>query len=52
MIDSVKDLLARDLIERKETEWRPPLLVVPKPCGGLRTVIDYRGLNEMTIPDS
>jgi hypothetical protein len=52
MMDSVKDLLARDLIERKETEWRAPLLVVPKPYGGLRTVIDYKGLNEMTIPDS
>jgi hypothetical protein len=52
MMDSMKDLLAWDLIEKKETEWRAPLLVVPKPCGGLRTVIDYRGLNEMTILDS
>jgi hypothetical protein len=37
-MNRVKDLLARDLIERKETEWRAPLLVVPKPCGGLSLI--------------
>ena len=48
----VRDLHGRDMVERGESEWRAPLLVIPKPGGGWRTVVDYRGLNAQTIPES
>ena len=49
----VRELLRRGMIERSNSEWRAPLLVVKKPSGeGWRVVSDFRGLNERTIPDS
>jgi hypothetical protein len=50
--EMVKDLLERDLIEAGNPEWRAPLMVVPKPDGSWRVVVDYRGLNDLTIPDT
>jgi hypothetical protein len=48
----VKDLLKCDMIEAGNPEWRAPLMVVLKPDGSWRVVVDYRGLNELTIPDT
>ena len=49
MQKTVMDLVTRDMIEKGESEWRAPLLVIPKPGGGWRVVVDYRGLNKQTI---
>ena len=39
------------LIEQTDSgAWASPALLVKKPSGGYRLVIDYRGLNAMTIP--
>jgi hypothetical protein len=37
-------------IRSSTSSFSAPVLVVPKPGGGLRMVIDYRGLNLRTIP--
>jgi hypothetical protein len=50
--DAVKDLMDRGLVKKGWSPWLAPMMVVPKPDGGWRTVIDYRGLNSQTLPDS
>ena len=47
----VADMLSQDVIESSDSEWNFPLILVPKPDGTMRPVIDYRKLNEQTIPD-
>ncbi len=44
-------MLSQDVIQPSDSEWNFPLLLVPKPGGTMRPVIDYRKLNEQTIPD-
>ncbi len=44
-------MLAQDVIEPTDSEWNFPLILVPKPDGTLRLVLDYRKENEQTIPD-
>ena len=47
----IAEMLAQDVIEPSDSEWNFPLILVPKPDGSLRPVVDYRKLNEQTIPD-
>ena len=44
-------MLADNIIEATDSEWNFPLIPVPKPDGTLKPVVDYRKLNEHTIPD-
>ncbi len=46
--EKVNELLERGLIERAESEWCTPLLVVKKKDGKVRIVQDLRKINEMT----
>jgi hypothetical protein len=41
----VDEMLKLGLIERAESEWNSPYLVVPKKDGSYRFVIDFRGVN-------
>ena len=50
--EMVKDLLNRQIIKEEISPWSAPILCVPKPSGGIRVVIDMRGLNENTIGDA
>jgi len=45
------ELVKYDLIEPSTSPWASNAFLVPKPCGGLRFVINYKPLNKITEPD-
>ncbi|GBL77394.1 Transposon Ty3-I Gag-Pol polyprotein [Araneus ventricosus] len=48
----IEDLLEKDVIEECESAYGAPVVLIPKPNGKTRLCIDYRKLNEITVPDS
>ena len=52
----VDAMLAQGIVAHSDSPWNSPLLVVPKKSESdvkkWRVVVDYRRLNEITIPDS
>ena len=47
----VQEMLEQEVIEPSTSPWNFPLILVPKADGSMRPVVDYRRLNEVTIPD-
>ena len=45
----LEGLIEKGFIRPSKSPYGAPVLFVPKPGGGLRLCIDYRGLNKMTI---
>ena len=45
----IKELLDKGYIRPSSSPWGSPVLLVEKKDGSLRIVVDYRGLNEVTI---
>ncbi|GBM59637.1 hypothetical protein AVEN_60379-1 [Araneus ventricosus] len=48
----IEDLLEKDAIEECESAYGAPVVLIPKPDGKTRLYIDYRKLNEITVPNS
>ena len=46
-----EELSEADIIEPSNSPWSSPIVPVRKPDGTIRMCIDYRKLNEVTIPD-
>ena len=42
-------MLSKGFIRQSSSSAAAPLLLVPKPSGGVRVCQDYRGLNDVTI---
>ena len=47
----IDDLLTDQWIRKSHSAYASPMVYVRKKCGGLRLCIDYRKLNNKTIPD-
>jgi hypothetical protein len=45
------ELYEMDIIEPSNSPWASNAFIVPKPCGGSRFVINYKPINEYTVPD-
>ncbi|GBN40850.1 Retrovirus-related Pol polyprotein from transposon 297 [Araneus ventricosus] len=48
----IKYLLEKDVIEECESAYGALVVLIPKPDGKTRLCVDYRKLNEITVPDS
>jgi hypothetical protein len=48
----IESLLAEGLIEKSESEWASPVIVVPKPDKTIRAVIDFRAANKQFVGNS
>ncbi len=47
----IKEMLSQDVIESSNSEWNFPVILVPVSDGTVLPTIDYRALNQQTIPD-
>ena len=50
--NEIKAMAEKGLIETSHSAWSAPAVLVPKRDGTTRFCIDYRKLNQVTIPDS
>ncbi|GFX82117.1 uncharacterized protein TNCV_398471 [Trichonephila clavipes] len=48
----IEDFLKKDIIEECESPYGTPVVLIPKPNNQFRLCIDYRKLNEVTVPDT
>ena len=52
VLDELKDMEKNGVIEKSESEWASPLVIVTKRDGGIRLCVDYRELNKTTKFDA
>ncbi|GBL99975.1 Retrovirus-related Pol polyprotein from transposon 17.6, partial [Araneus ventricosus] len=48
----IHELLEMGLIEHSDSDWAHPVVCVAKKNGNIRLCVDYRQLNQFTIPDA
>ena len=42
----IAEMLTQDAIQSSDSKWNFPLILVPKPAGTFRSVVDYRKMKE------
>ena len=47
----INEMLSQEVIQPSCSEWNFPMILVDKPDGSVRPVVDFRKLNQKTIPD-
>ena len=52
MLEEIKVLQGKGIIEPSKSEWASPIIAVPKPNGNVRICVDVRRLNVLTKPMS
>lgn len=50
MKDAIEEMLKQEQIQPSNSPWSSPVVLVNKPDGTIRICIDYRKLNEITVP--
>ena len=51
MRNEIDKLLKEGIAEHSNSEWSCPVLIIPKANDSLRLVVDYRWVNQWTLPD-
>ena len=52
MKEEIEYMLENDIIEKSNSPWSSPCLLVPKPDGSYRFCTDFRKVNKVTKTDS
>ena len=48
----INELLRQGIVQPSKSPWSNPIFFIRKKCGGLRLVVDFRKLNEITKTDN